>query len=425
MRIFFLLFFILFILLNLHLLRNVSNIFVGVILVIYFFLFMSTLLNLNSLRWSRKNKVFIFYLLFMLCGIGVIIISIPNSDLNSFAVGISRFLIVFPIGIFAFLFIKSEHDVSKIIFAYMVIVAIGCLTVPLQHIIGHISWFVEPSSRAGLVRYGSLFGSLTAVGIVGGIGLTITLLSNYKIVTKIILIIPIISGLLLSLQKAAFVNLVLSFAIFFLLKRGAKIKTLKQIISSTILVVLVILLTIWYFPDTGSFIISFIDKNVGISLADTTKRCYDETIIVSIVNRTIDFPKSLLNEHGKAVLFTGVGFKGMGGTLGQKARMAHNGFFDILFSGGLLYFIVTIMLLGYLFRNLRLLLTFATRTNDSVMYYNVRIFNGIFIIIIVNMLGAGMLFQPNTGVIFWTMVGVVSGYYYKKFHNYKHYKPIY
>ncbi|TYT76147.1 O-antigen ligase family protein [Desulfobotulus mexicanus] len=410
--------FALFVCINLHLLRNLSMVLMfGLIGSLYIVLFFGVL-NQKTLM-IKTNHLYFSYLLFILFSFYVVFISAFTHEASDFLNGFLRFFLLMPMGIFGYLYINNEEQVRKILIFYAVFIAVSCSTVPLQHFIGPINWFSSVFERAGMPRYSSLMGSVTVTGIAGGAGLVVLLLlSNINSSIRFGLVLSILVGMIFSLQKASLVNILLAFFIYLWFSGKISKCVLVRSLLKTLFILVLLMVFIIRSEVAEKYLIGFMASNFSETITsdqkETAKAYYDYTLLESMGQRLVLLPKKVLHAYGEEILIVGAGFKAMAGTLAQEGPMNHNGFFDLWFSGGIVYLLIFLVLIFYLIKQIKRAVRFSVRSSDSLMQNNLYCFYGLLIMILINNFGANTLFQPNTGVIFWLFVGILAGHYNRK-----------
>lgn len=311
-----------FILTNFHLLRNVSPAFPA-----------ATLLVLGvttaALFWRglvMREGARIALVALAACMGYAILISFVAFPEESYADKIPRFLLTVP-----FLFIGAMLNRSQLRVFLLVSAcfgALGGLSLVVQNVAGPIGWFAEASERGGLVRYSSVLGSLTILGIFAGMALSAAYFCRTSIYLKFLFIFLIAIGCVLSLQKAAIVNLVL----FLLLVCVYEAKNKRYLIigmSFTGIFLAGIVLSL-FFGD-------YFDLAVNLFSGSNTDVVVDDVSVVeSLLMRMWELPSKLFATYGVNGMLFGVGMVGGAGSLGfPDYPMAHNVFFDMLFIGGI------------------------------------------------------------------------------------------
>jgi hypothetical protein len=396
---------ILFTLLNFHLLRNISSSYLSLPAFCYFALLLPAL----RARFTVSNRLLLWYFGFFWWSFYVAAISFLNLSVPDALAAIARFFFVFPIGIFAFYFVRTDLHVRRLLITFVVICAIGCLTIPLQFIIGPISWFAEASTRSGFERYASLFGNLTAVGVVGAFGLIATLFVDMPRIMKFILSFAILSGMLLSLQKAAILNLFFIMAIYLFFSATTWRTKLKQMMAVVLIVVLVFGVLSFALGD-----VALVGIDAVFRVNDSFSRD-DYSVSDSLAQRLWEFPLIMIDRYGIVGMIFGIGLKGGGGTFGIDSQQSHNSFFDLLFMGGVPYLLIFLGVIFQLFKSIMRARFVAGMGTSRLRQNNLQVILGIFLIFTINLpFMTGAIFQPNIATIIWTIIGLMSGHYFQQ-----------
>lgn len=322
---------IFFITLQLHLLRNISEIY-------YVIFFLITLLSIplivvnfkNSNNSNRVESIKIFFL-FVLVFNGFMfgLLGGVYESNNGFFIGFLRASFVIP---FCMLVTTTPYELdtmAKLLKLTVIISVIASLTIVYQVLFGEIFWFAEASERAGVNRYASLFGSLTAYGIFVGIPIALLPLTNLSFWIKLIFYFILTLGAVLSLQKAALMNVF--FATLFLIYISHF--KLKQIMFTLAHIALFLIVSITVFQHE---ITSYLDLFFNIDGDNQS----DVTLLVSLADRLSEYPLKSIDFHGFSNLFFGVGPIGASGIFGYpEIPTSHNGIVDLLLTGGVIYLI--------------------------------------------------------------------------------------
>ncbi|WP_188825262.1 hypothetical protein [Brucella endophytica] len=150
------------------------------------------------------------FLLFILSMAYSVVISFIQVQDEEYIGAILRYSFMIPyVTIFA-LVINDARSLNLAIKVLVLWVAISSITILAQTLTGPVSWFAAPAERSGSIRYASLAGSLTIIGVVGGIALPLAFcLFRTSLLQRSLLIGIIAAGMLASLQKASIINLVI------------------------------------------------------------------------------------------------------------------------------------------------------------------------------------------------------------------------
>lgn len=406
------LFIFLFLSISFHNFQRLSIIYLLVPFSLYFLLSFS--LDLLNFKIHKKNIIYFFYVFFIFYSIFLIFYSIPISGGATF-IGMIRYFFTPLIALFAVNTVKSELTIRKLLNYYILIIFIAALTIPLQFIIGPISWFSDAATRGGAYRFSTLLGNLTAIGIAGGIGLTMVLLyERENKIIRYILIFGIAIGMSMSMQRAGVMNIIISYIIYFILSSGNWVKKLRLL--SSILTLSVILFIIAYNIEFSRIYLSFFMNSLGIDSGIQTRVDYSpfyDQIFYRLFGNTLTH----INYYGPVWLIIGYGFAGFGGVLGMEGLYAHNDFLNMLTIGGVIYLLFFIFFLAFLLvKNI----DYFQRSGNDISKNNLRVLLGSLIIFIINLpMGSGNFLHPNHSLIFWFSVGLFSGFYFNKYSKYK------
>lgn len=375
----------------LHTLRNISELYSGIPLLISIVGFL-----LYSLNRTKVDSVgFYALLLFILSYLLPLTYSYLWYPDESYTISFARYLYMIPFALFCILAIKSTAHYVFLLKVFSFFILLGGFSIFYQIVLGAISWFPEASEREGLVRFSSLAGNLTAYGIFGGLALPIIyFLFDNKMIRYCSLGIVIIA-MLCTLQKAAIVNIALFFMLLFF--SGAMINKLK--IIGFVVFVLPLLIFVFYFLEV-SYVVATVDNIFRFKEGSGAS---DVTFAQSLLDRLWFLPSQLYEMHGSSGLIFGVGMVGGSGTLGfPDYPMAHNGIFDLLFIGGILNLLAFSTLVIFILWRLKNLEKYCIAQSYPHTVIKVSIF--IYLLIMVNMLFAGPLHvQPYGGVIFYAV----------------------
>ncbi|MBT9150540.1 MAG: hypothetical protein DDT40_00712 [candidate division WS2 bacterium] len=340
----------------------------------------------QSLKFKFIETIFIFSLIW------IPFISLLNMSFNEYFVSLQRFLITFPFIIFCYIYKGFDWQLTKkFLRLFTIFMTVAGLTIPIQIIFGPISFFAESGFRAELVRYASLAGSLTALGTLGGISLGILLFSEdflFDRRVRTILIILTILCMLMSLQKAAVVNIIICWIFFFLFY--GKNKLHKKVFS---FIIYGLIFYLFYNFTKNTYFGSYIDSIISYTFSRNLT-----AVEADLINRLWEYPSRVIKFHNMNVFdyFLGIGFPALAGTLGNpQFPMAHNNYFDLVFASGILHFF------SYLLLMLKIpIKVFKKKIKGREIDLIDRIFSiSVFLILINMMIGATTFYQPVSTVI--------------------------
>ncbi|MCA0180555.1 MAG: hypothetical protein LCH77_13415 [Actinobacteria bacterium] len=190
-----------FVVVNLHILRNLAAL---PYLTVYAITVAWVLTRLIGKKPIVKMNVPTLWVLLSIFGFMTTAV-ISGSFAGAF--GLVRFLFAFPIFLALAAFSETLDDVQDHMRTMVMVFAIGCLSVPLQFVTGPIAFFAADAERAGIDRYASVFGSLTSLGVAAGS--YIALSHGLPGRTRILSTLSISIGGIASLSKAAIANIAL------------------------------------------------------------------------------------------------------------------------------------------------------------------------------------------------------------------------
>lgn len=375
---------------QLHLLRNVSPFYVLLYLsasVCSLFVF-----NRNFAFFSQGQRFLISLvaLLFFIPCISVLFGAASGyyESGSEILIGLSRLFFTFPICL-AILSIPLNVRVSDGLFLWAgVLTCLASLSIVYQYFSGPIWWFAESSERSGMPRYASLLGSLTALGVVCGAGLLSLAVSMRSTFYFSIFSVLLSCGAVMSLQKAAVVNLALATLL---------VPLVRKIRISAIL---------WggmvFFGGALFFVFYFGEQILGylgsfrIGEGQSSSYTDDVSLIQSVFERFLDLPLVAISFFGFESLLLGVGPVGASGSLGfPHVPMTHNGIFDLFLVGGVGYFFFVFVLVFSV-----LLVGFRGRKGGG----RVSCAGGwVVFLILLNSLFSGLLFFSPSGAMFFAI----------------------
>ena len=374
-----------------HLLRNLTPL---------YYIFYAAALAISCVffvRWlpqsTRQARLF-FWMVFLLIlyPIAPSIIGLAmgyyQSPDDSIFIGISRCIFVLPIYIAILIQPENNRNQTQNIVGVIIFISvIAALSIILQFLIGPISWFAESSARSGLPRYASLFGSLTAFGLVNGPAIILNYCFTRSKYLSSLFFVILIAGSILSLQKAAIVNMIL--ATFFM--AWIKRPSLKELVSYLLFTLMggVAVAMLFYQQMIGYL------SSIRVFEGDGSTTSDDFSIAESIQDRIITLPSSAIDFHGSSTLWLGLGPIGGSGAFGYpEIPMSHNGIVDLFLIGGIPYFLIFLTLC--LCVSIVILKTTKKHTNFTSM-----IVGGFVVgIIVLNIPFSGLLFFTPSGALF-------------------------
>ena len=319
-----------------------------------------------------------------------------------------------------YLLINHRDQYIRILKIYLTFIILAAVSMIVQQFIGHIPLFgiVGPPRFAGLMPYPSIAGNITVFPAITGIALLL-LISKvpYKLnlFYKTILILLVIVAGFLTLQKAAFVNLGIGFALgFFLL-------TFKEIYIYLIFSIIISIIIYFIFPDLFLSIFSLISNTTGIEILDNTiHRGIYEPIYVKFFDRMLA-GNWRIEPLSSLEFFAGYGVIGGTDMFGFKFNTSphltdsihnpngfalgalHNMYFQLYQIGGI--FLPTIFILVLILAIINLYRTFHNHQDYLALILCMCNINFLINCIVHN----GALFHPYISFTFWLSIAYLVG----------------
>lgn len=328
-----------FVVVNLHLLRNLTPLYFA----LYGLIFVFVLCDFVGGRaWRRCRTDLIFA--WIIVGVLGFMVSSVLSGLPAAAYGLSRLLFALPVFLAFASYTPDVQALKGHISTMITFFTVAVSTIPLQLVVGPIGWFVETSERGGFGRFGSLLGSLTAIGVVAGSYLVLTqVLDIPKAVPQWAIQ---VGSVMMSLSKAALGNAAVALGAILVMRRRelSKFAMLAVVggVGSLTLISTVDSARERVLATLGSFGVESTLQSVNS----------DSSVQDSAIDRVTRLPRenfeALSDLDSPLVYMVGGGF-GMASTglvpeSSSLAPMAHNQFVEFVtvfgFAGGLLMLLV-------------------------------------------------------------------------------------
>ena len=181
---------------QLHLLRNIAEIYYLIYLIAVVATFLFVLRRWKFLSKVEKKAIFYIVAIFLLPIISILpgLFQASYYSVEGIIVGVLRIIFVLPIYLVILSTPSDQSSFNKLFALVASVTFLAALSVPYQFIFGPIDWFAVSSERAGLDRFASLFGSLTALGGVVGFGILAAILANMSNVVRAVFVSGIILG---------------------------------------------------------------------------------------------------------------------------------------------------------------------------------------------------------------------------------------
>jgi hypothetical protein len=370
---------------QLHLLRNISTVFLAPYLAGAFALCF-------FIKFEKKIVPIIRLIAFSYayCTVVTLFVFLNNQGYGDPLVGFARYFYTVPI--IALIF---SHGFDRVA-ALKVLVLFGLLaasSLPYQFMFGQISWFAEVGERAGLVRYSTLLGSLTVFGGVVGplLILNMYLFDRWYLFQMIGSFLLILSAII-SLQKSGVVSVVIAIAILAVYR---VVKPARLLLLALIFVLLVLIVN----DEITSSVFIFVLNALG-SVEEDLKS--DDTIIESIFVRLIDWPLKSLSFFGIEMFLFGAGYYGAAGGLGYSdLPMMHNLVGEMIAMYGALGVLLFLCIAGYLIRYFKICVLEKSWSADVACFWACALTfgNSIF--------SGGLFIHPFTAALFFCTFAVL------------------
>jgi len=312
---------------------------------------------------------------------------------ESYFLAFFRYFYMIPFFFLAVFCVRNANIISSVFGVYVFFIFLSALSIFYQLIYGPIPWLPEASVRDGLVRYSSLVGSLTGYGVYFVFALPVLVFLFRNGILKFFIILVVVFAGLVSLQKAAVVNLFLLCMLFVVFEKGR----LRFLILMSAPLVLCLFFVAYFYDVT--YVVSTIDNVLRIGGGSKA----DVSVVESVADRLWELPSVLYEFHGAQGLLFGVGMVGGSGTLGfPEYPMSHNGLFDLLFIGGLGNLLAFLLLYGFCLS--RVCMAMQRPSQEGLV---ARCCFYMLILFLVNFLFAGVLyFHPYGAVIFYSIIAL-------------------
>lgn len=371
----------------LHETRNLSN--------LYFLFYVLSFIFLVKILWESKISlhIYIFFLsvCFLIAYAGLL--SFLTGKSESILTGMLRMFFILPFIIICFSLKNSFSLYKMFLVIILIFIIISGLSITYQQEFGAISWFDEESERAGLGRFSTLAGSLTAFGSLTGVGIVISFLLFKSATVRILFVLLFLYFSIISLQKMGLASFFLGLmAVMAIYKNNLNIKSIFVIVFFSLL-----------FINSIFFLNHLISENLTRSIefaflvfTEDAHTVGDVNFFQSLLDRAIHLPGILIDFWGSYVYLLGVGVFGASGALGYPDfPMAHNLIFETLAVFGLP---IGVLILGFIFYASIASLYYMIASDCAYL----KTFSSILLLMVLTSLfTGGLFFHPVNGSIFW------------------------
>lgn len=331
-------------------------------------------------------NLWMFYILLIYIGS----ISFIYGNLSEFLKAFPR-MIIMPLTLIFFLNLVSFKDQFKKLINLLIIFSIiAALSLIYQVYNGPLDILVDSSTRLGLDRYASTFGSLTIYGSAVGIVTLLVLRSNFNIFLKVFIITLFLASAFVTLAKAAILNVIITIIIsLFFIKTDKKILLVFFIISGLIFIY-------FLFPDIGIYYNKSIQA-LGF-FSDKIDVSSNSSFVYQFLKRFF-YSTEYLSNFNIIDIFFGYGLIGGQGVFGLAYSFTgttHNQYMDLYLIGGVFLFLNVVFLVICVMLELNKL-KIKDPLAETFLFCN--------IIAIINMFFFnGFLYQPVTSFVFWLSI---------------------
>lgn len=381
----------------LHLLRNVTPAYYGLICIASLALLFQTFR-----RGDQGLYLAIFIFLPVLSYVSILSFTSPYPVIP--ITGLSRLFLLSPFILYVFSVRISDKD--ELVFWKCVIVfsVIASLSLVFQVFAGPITWFAESSfGRAGVDRFASLAGSLTAYGSLLPIPIIAASVILKHRLSKVLVIIVLLVGGLISLQKMALGTALFSL-ILIVFRSTNKIALRKTMLVPLFSYGLLALLGIFCFSPYLANQPYFLYFS---SVLDTSQTSLgDVSMQESVSDRLSALPAFAMNFWGGIQnAWMGVGVMGASGGLGYpEFPMTHNIVFETILVFGLPLAILFFIYFAYL--SIHSLANVFGSVSAPVFVSSA----SFLLLLFPSIFSGGLFYHPVTGLIFWFSASRVVNY---------------
>lgn len=358
------------------------------------------------LNYDHVSISFYIYLFAMFLTTIISIVYMDRWGMNSseLLIALGKFYIC-PIMCASFILLANKKYFKNILYIYALFIILASLSIYIQEIFGHISFFGETFyhiPRYGKLGYSSITGSVNSYGICFFVAIFIIyFLTELNVFLKAIIISVIIFAALLVTSKSGFVNVGPTLLILFIysfIKKEWSIFLLCLIILflGIIFVDSLYIAFTYLFANTFGFEIVPNTKGIDLSTDDIDGRIYWSLWELAYQRLSLGFfPTNLVSID----YFIGIGVYGGGGAFGTNAISSHNSYVDTYIVGGIALVLSQLFLMLAVQINLLKEILYKNNNNISLILFfsnSLILFNLLFF--------NGGIYQPVISFAFWLSV---------------------
>jgi len=405
-----------FALINFHIIKEFGIFFLVPPFLFYLFFFLKNFtINNFKIIFTDKFYTLILAVIFLFIYLSIDVLFDSELIIEHKLLTLGRLNFTYPIIILLINSFNSKNDYKNIIYIYLVFNLLSSIFLIISVLVDNNIFlqndYFSFKIRDGLIRYSTLYGSVGQTGYALSLPIFIMLMSNFNNYLKYTLLSIFFIAVTLTLSRAAYFNVFLCFFMFLILNKNKnKINEIVYIFITLFIITPLVM----YFLDLYNYYDYFIYKITGYNINGFEYSVsQNSSDLINIFDRVYYsvFKEffSILSDNLISIkdIIIGNGFRSMGISLGlfnfniNDTIYIHNGFYEILFSSGFIFFIFTISLF---YLSLVNLVTFMKEDQESVI---IRIFLGSLILITINIFFGASLIHPNLIAFFWVIVSFV------------------
>lgn len=378
-----------------HICRNISTpVYFGLIAISYFLL-ISEIIRVKQRIIIRNLLELIFLLTYSIIPLTTLFSDLSEKDLVN---SIGRYAIIYLYFLFTMFARNCFDDKFKrqIETIYIYSIVIASLSLYWQLIFGPIKFLADSSVRSGLERYATTAGSLTSFGGVGPEAVLILLqeeelMKGWKRYTALCII---SIACIISLSKAAIINLIVAIGMYIVLNNSKKESLIINIVSKagTIIVIIILIGLITNYLE-GTKLSSYVKTGMDYTLSGDRLTSNTDDLYARLWKLPMEVVE--YNKIRPYNLILGIGLKAMGGVMGlQGIPQPHNTILGMVFTGGIFF-----------------ALSYCLLLIEAAFDFKNRLRSCIIILLIINMIAGGGGFWSPYGavVVFFFLFGYQDG----------------
>jgi hypothetical protein len=334
------------------------------------------------------------------------------QTIYSYGIGVGlyacvRFYMVAPLVPLAAIALDNTKKMAFVIKCFIGITCIGVFSIALQYVTGPVSWFAEPGERAGIMRFGSILGSLPTIGGVLPLAVFGALMIKMRWNIRSLVLLILFFGVLISLSKGSIAGTALALVLFLCIPTANKRQSIAilAIISLSVLAIVSL-------ASSGTVLNAARTYISALFSAESAGRGGDVTMQESMIDRWTTLPAESLGSLGHARgdigLISGGGFQMLGTSLMPDGASPYitseDTYIDFVLIAGIPLLIAYVCLLG---GTLRRLCSAAGRKyfRESPEVGSCA-FGMMLILAITGLFSGGLTFQPIGASVWCILTGI-------------------